>query len=166
MAEASLRHELEERACDGVQVESAGTWAATGEPATDEAILICEAKGIDLSSHRSRALEAEDIDAADVVVGMTSVHIQEIASLVPEARSKTMLLKEMAETEMPPLWPEASPEERLQGLLMGSRPRWRRKLDVADPIGRPLRIYERCFSELQSPVRILADILCPDEVPP
>jgi protein-tyrosine-phosphatase len=166
MAEASLRHELEARACDGIDVASAGTWAAAGEPATDEAILVCEARGIDLSAHRSRPLEREDIDDADVVLGMTSVHIQEVASLVPEARSKTMLLKEIAETEMPTLWPDASAEDRLQALLMGARPRWRRKLDVADPIGRPLRIYERCFSELQGAVRILADILCPEEAGP
>jgi protein-tyrosine-phosphatase len=166
MAEASLRHELEARACDGIDVASAGTWAAAGEPATDEAILVCEARGIDLSAHRSRPLEREDIDDADVVLGMTSVHIQEVASLVPEARSKTMLLKEIAETEMPTLWPDASAEDRLQALLMGARPRWRRKLDVADPIGRPLRIYERCFSELQGAVRILADILCPDGAGP
>jgi protein-tyrosine phosphatase len=162
MAEASLRHELEARDCDGIEVASAGTWAAMGEPATDEAIMVCEAQGIDLSQHRSRPLEAEDIDDADLVLGMTSVHFQEIASLVPAARRKTMLLKEIAETEMPPLWGEASGEERLEALLMGTRPRWRRKLDVADPIGRPLRIYERCLSELQAAIRILADILCPD----
>lgn len=166
MAEALLRHELEARRCDGVGVASAGTWAAKGEPATDEAIMVCEAQGIDLSSHRSRPLQAEEVDAADIVIGMTSVHAQEIASLVPDARAKTMLLKEMAETQMPPLWPDASAEERIHALLMGGRPRWRRKLDVADPIGRPLRIYERCFSELQRPIEILADILCPDEVRP
>jgi protein-tyrosine-phosphatase len=166
MAEASLRHELETRACDGIDVASAGTWAAAGEPATDEAILVCEARGIDLSAHRSRPLERKDIDDADVVLGMTSVHIQEVASLVPEARSKTMVVKEIAETEVPALWPDASVEDRLHALLIGGRPRWRRKLDVADPIGRPLRIYERCFSELQGAVRILADILCPEGAAP
>jgi protein-tyrosine-phosphatase len=166
MAEASLRHELEDRGCNGIEVASAGTWAAAGEPATDEAILVCEAQGIDLSAHRSRPLEQEDIDDADIVLGMTSVHIQEVASLVPEARGKTMLLKEIAETEVAPLWPDASADDRLQALLSGARPRWRRKLDVADPIGRPLRIYDRCFSELQGAVRIVADILCPEEAGP
>jgi protein-tyrosine phosphatase len=162
MAEASLRQELRDRACNGIEVASAGTWAASGEPATDEAISVCDARGIDLSEHRSRPLEPEDIEDADIVLGMTSVHFQEVASLVPEARRKTMLLKGIAETEMAPLPPDAFAEERLQALLMGGRPQWRRKLDVADPIGRPLRIYERCFSELQDAVRRLADILCPE----
>jgi protein-tyrosine-phosphatase len=166
MAEGLLRHELEERRCDGVEVASAGTWAARGEPATDEAIAVCELNGIDLSSHRSSPLEPEAVDEADLMLGMTSVHIQEIASLVPDARYRTMLLKEMAATQMPPVWPDAPLEERVQALLEGSRPRWTRKLDVADPIGRPMRVYERCFSELQKAVHVLSTILCSDEVGP
>ncbi len=166
MAEGLLRHELETRGCDDFETASVGTWAVAGEPATEEAIAVSRSHGIDISSHRARPLEAEEIDAADLVLAMTSVHAQEVTSLVPDARSKTMLLKEMAETEIAPLWPDASPEERVEVLLAGTRPRWRRKLDVADPIGRPVRVYERCFAELQDAVEILANILCKDEVRP
>jgi protein-tyrosine phosphatase len=166
MAEALLRHELESRSCTGVEVASAGTWAAMDEPPTDEAIMVCATHGIDLSSHRSRLLEKEDIEEADAVVGMTNVHLQEVASLSPHARRKSILLKEVAETEMLPVWPDASAEERMSALLNGLRPRWRRKLEVADPIGRPLRVYERCFSELQGGAVRLADILCPEVLDP
>jgi protein-tyrosine-phosphatase len=166
MAEGLLRHELETRDCSDVEVASAGTWAVPGEPATDEAIEVSDSHGIDISSHRSRPLEAEEIDTADLILGMTSVHAQEIASLVPDARYRTMLLKEMSETEIPPVWPDAPLEERVEALLAGTRPRWRRKLDVADPIGRPVRAYERCFAELQGAVEILVNILCGDEVRP
>jgi hypothetical protein len=77
-----------------------------------------------------------------------------------------MAQTEKAQTEKAPLWPDATLDERVQALLEGNRPRWRRKMDVADPIGRPLRFYERCFSELEGAIKVLADILCPDEVPP
>ena len=120
------------------------------------------AHGVDISSHRSRPLEPQELAAADLVVAMTSLHTQEIASVVPDARFKTMLLKEVPETLMAPVWPEAPPEEKAEALLTGARPRWRRKLDVDDPIGRPMRIYERCFDDMQASVQRLADILCSD----
>jgi protein-tyrosine-phosphatase len=160
MAEAILRQELESRGCDGVEVASAGTWAARGEPATEEAIAVCASHGIDLAAHRSRLADVEAVEAADAVVGMTNVQRQEIAVLVPEARSKTILLKEIPRTEMLPVWPDANLHERVEALLMGTRPKWNRKLDVADPIGRPMQVYERCFSELQENIVTLADILC------
>jgi protein-tyrosine-phosphatase len=166
MAEALLRHELEGRDCEGFQVSSAGTWAAMGEPPTEEAILVCAGHGIDISSHRSKLLEPDDLEGADVVVGMTNVHRQEVASLAPDARHRTILLKEIAEVLMPTEWPDATAEERLRALLSAPRPKWRRKLDLADPIGRPMRVYERCFSELQEGVGTLADILCPEGLRP
>ena len=160
MAEAILRHEFQSRGCDGLEVASAGTWAVKGEPATDEAIAVCASHGIDLSHHRSRPLDAEEVDAADAVVGMANVHRQEISALVPEARSRTILLKEIPGTEMLPVWADADLQDRMEALLMGTRPKWRRKLDVADPIGRPMNVYERCFSELHENIVALADILC------
>lgn len=166
MAEGLFRHELELRACNEVQVASAGIWAVPGEPATEQAIAVSETHGIDISSHRSSTLTVDELEAADLVLAMTSLHSQEIASVVPEARLKTMLLKEIAETQMAPVWPDATPEEKAEALLSGTRPRWRPKLDVADPIGRPMRMYERCFADLQEPVLRLADILCPDEAGP
>lgn len=132
-----------------------------GEPPTEEAILVCAIHGIDISSHRSRLLEPGDLEEADLVVGMTNLHRQEVASLAPDARYRTILLKEIAETAIPFMWPDATAEERVGALLSAPPPRWRRKLDLADPIGRPMRVYERCFSELQEGVGNLANILCP-----
>jgi protein-tyrosine-phosphatase len=166
MAEGLLRHELGSRGCEDVEVASAGTWATRGEPATEEAIAVSERDGIDISSHRSRPLAQEELEATDLVIAMTNMHLQEASSVLPEARSKTLLLKELAQIERPPLWPDATPEERLGTLLNGTRPKWRRKLDVADPIGRPMRFYERCFAELRDGVEALADVLCPEEVRP
>jgi protein-tyrosine-phosphatase len=166
MAEGLLRHELEGRGCDDVEIASAGTWAARGEPPTQEAIAVSKRDGIDLSSHRSQPVEAGELDATDLVITMTNMHLQEVSSVLPEARSKTLLLKELVQIERPPLWPDATVEERVGALLGGVRPKWRRKLDVADPIGRPMRFYERCFAELRDGVEALADVLCPEEVQP
>jgi protein-tyrosine-phosphatase len=166
MAEGLLRHELESRGCGDIEVASAGTWAVAGEPATDEAIKVSDTHGVDISSHQSRPIDAEELDGADLVLAMTGVHLQEIASIVPEARFKTMLLNQMAQTQTAPVGADVGLDERVQALLEGNRPRWRRKMDVADPIGRPLRFYERCFAELQAAIEVLANILCPDEVRP
>ena len=161
MAEGLLRHELASRDCNNIEVASAGTWAADGEPPTQEAIAVSERSGIDISSYRSSPLDLEELAESDVVIAMTNVHLQEVASLLPEARGRTVLLKELAEIDIPPAPPGVTIEERVQALLIAPRPKWRRKLDVADPIGRPMRFYERCFAELHRGVEVLAEVLCP-----
>ena len=166
MAEGLLRHELESRDCNNIEVASAGTWAADGEPATEEAIAVSQQSGIDISSHRSRLLDSKELGDTDVVIAMTNVHLQEIASVLPEARGRTMLLKELTGIDLPPALPGVTVEERVQTLLLGPRQKWRRKLDVADPIGRPMRFYERCFSELHGGVEVLADLLCSEHSRP
>jgi protein-tyrosine-phosphatase len=162
MAEALMRAELEDRGCELVEVTSAGTWASDGYGATGDAIEVLSAYGIELAGHRSRAVEAAHVEAADLVVAMTSVHLREIERLDPRARAKTLLLKEIVEIA----WEGDASDMagRLALLLAGTRPKPRRELDLDDPIGLPLRAYERCARELRAGIRALADILCgPDD---
>lgn len=76
----------------GIRVLSAGTSAASGMPATDEAVQVMKQLGLDLSTHRSRSLSAEMIRDADVVYCMTESHRQGVLSLVPDARHKVEML--------------------------------------------------------------------------
>jgi protein-tyrosine phosphatase len=156
MGEAMLRHELAARGCDDVEVSSCGTWGLDREPATPDAVATLTGRGIDLASHRSRALDAAEIAEADLVIAMTSVHVREIAREVPEALPKVRLMKELAELEL-------TPGGGLPGLLAATRPEARRSLDVDDPMGLPLRAYERAAGEIEAGVRVLADVLCPRE---
>ena len=160
MAEALLRHELVERGCTGVQVSSTGTWAYDGSPAMPETVQLLAKEGIDLKSHRSRAVEVDELRAADLIVAMTSVHLRELEMTAPDVMGKTRLLKELVEIEADDLGEGARPQERLMALLAGTRPEPRRSLEVDDPIGLPLAAYERCIRELREGVAVLVDILC------
>lgn len=76
----------------GIRVLSAGTTAASGMPATEQAMQVMSQMGLDLSGHRSRSLSAEMIRDADVVYCMTESHRQDVLSLVPDAKHKVELL--------------------------------------------------------------------------
>lgn len=79
-----------------VLIDSAGVFAEIGAKATDEAVKAMAARGIDLSSHRTKPLTDELISAADIILVMTGAHKQLIASMAPE---KVYTLKEYAGDE-------------------------------------------------------------------
>jgi protein-tyrosine-phosphatase len=160
MAEGLLRHLLAERGRADIEVVSSGTWGGKGQSATPEAVAVLRGQGVDISSHRSRPLDREDLADADVIVAMTSVHLREIFEIAPEAAAKTVLIKALAEMDVGPVSAYGSTADRIAALLKTDRPQWRRELDLDDPIGLPLGAYERCVREIRSGVEILADLLC------
>ncbi|HEX2294717.1 MAG TPA: hypothetical protein VHN37_05345 [Actinomycetota bacterium] len=155
MGEALLRHELERRGCADVEVSSCGTWASAPQPATGHAVTVLGGRGIDLSAHRSRALDANELEDADLVLAMTSVHVREIEQMAPAALPKVRLVKELVELDL-------RPGAGLEALLAATRPAPRRNLDVDDPMGLLPRSYERAAGEIEAGVRVLADALCGD----
>jgi protein-tyrosine phosphatase len=160
MAEGLMRHALEARGCRDVEVASAGTWGGEGARSTPEAVAVLRERGIDIGSHRSRALDPTEVEAADVVVAMTSVHVREILDVAPNAGPKVVLLKALAEIKAPP---RDDPAERFQAWLAAPRPEWHRAMDVDDPIGLPFGAYERCVREIEAGVGALADVVCGSE---
>lgn len=160
MAEALLRHALEGRGCDDIKVTSSGTWAYYGRKATPEAVATVASRGADLSQHRSRPIEHDEVAAADLVVVMTSVHVREILSLVPEVGDRLVMMKEIKEITPAPLRPEATKKERIEALVRGRRPKRRRSLDVDDPMGLPAHAYERTAGELEDGIDALVKLLC------
>jgi len=74
MAEAIMRHALEERGLSEVQVASAGTGAFDGAPASEGAYLVGLENGLDLSAHRARRLGQAHVDTADLVLTMSPQH--------------------------------------------------------------------------------------------
>ena len=159
MAEALLRHAASERGCD-LEVSSVGTWAYYGRSATPEAIETVRKRGADLSGHQSRPVEMEELQAADVIVAMTSVHVREIMSLAPDVADRIVLMKELREIQTAPVGPDGTIADKLGALLRGKRPKRRRALDVDDPMGLPVGAYERCAGELQEGVDTLIKALC------
>lgn len=72
----------------GYAVESAGTMAFDGAPASSAAVEALRARGIDISGHRSTALAPDLIHRADYVFAMTDGHLRSIITMVPSAQDR------------------------------------------------------------------------------
>lgn len=89
-----LRCREDELADRGYLVESAGTSAYPGAPATPEAVEVFKARGIDLTGHRSEPLTLEQIHRADHIFAMTGRHVQNIGAMAGQARDRVRKVAE------------------------------------------------------------------------
>lgn len=97
MAEALLAHALGAAGPAGeVAVASAGTYAVVGAGASAGSALALAARGLDLSRHRGRQLDARLVGEADLILVMEEAHRRSIFYTWPQALRKTFLLSEMA----------------------------------------------------------------------
>lgn len=162
MAEAMLRRLASEREADDVSVSSSGTWGLDGEKATSLAVEELSSRGIDGSSHIAKSLSRDQLQDADLVIAMTSVHLREIGQMDPTVLGKTVLLK-----EIPALGAAAGRSDtsrgRLEALLEAKRPEWRRAMDVDDPMGLPSHVYKLTADELWTGLTYLARFLWPED---
>ncbi len=85
----------------GYKVASAGTMDTADQPASNEAIAACAAKGIDIKAHKSRKLASELVEESDFIFVMERAHQKKIAAISPEAANKCVLLAENQEIADP-----------------------------------------------------------------
>jgi protein-tyrosine phosphatase len=123
MAEALLRRGLSAEA-DRIAVESAGTAAWEGQPATDPTIQVAEREGVDMSSHRSRRVTPAMVRAADLILVMERAHVAAVQTLGADP-SRTHVLSE---------WPPPGDPS----------------LAVSDPYGASIEAYEECWRRIES----------------
>lgn len=126
MAEGWLNQKL---AGKGWIAESAGVAGWGGGCASSEAVAVMREIGIDISSHRNRALSRALVNEAAIILAMTDGHRREIERHFPEAAAKVRLVKSFG----------AAPAE-----------------DVADPFGASVDAYRHVRDEL---VQALGDFL-------
>jgi protein-tyrosine phosphatase len=167
MAEGLLSRRLTDAGLDAA-VSSAGLYPG-GVAATAHAATTLDRRGIDLSAHRSRQLSPELVQAADLVVGMTREHVREVVVLQPDALSRSFTLKELVRAgevigprrrgEELRNWLARAAEGRRAADLLDAAPD--PELDVADPIGGPLKGYERTAAELDDLLGRLVRLLWP-----
>ena len=86
LAEVLTRHALEKRGWNHVRVDSAGTSAVWGAPASEGSLYAAEMSGLDLSGHRSQPLTYELIEKADIILGMTASHVAAVEAMGGEGR--------------------------------------------------------------------------------
>ena len=83
MAQAMLSARLAGRGV-AVPVASAGLLGG-GRPPPPEVVSVMAARGIDVAGHRSRVVTADDLAAADLILGLAREHVRHAAVLLPEA---------------------------------------------------------------------------------
>jgi protein-tyrosine phosphatase len=168
MAEALLRHRLAALG-SSMSVRSSGT-IGNGSPATADAVAVLAERGLDLSSHQSCRLTAQQVASADLVLAMTRQHVREVCVLDPSAVAKTFTLKEIVRRAA-----QASPRRPDQALvdwlaaagwrasnleLLGDDP----ADDVADPYGLDRRAYLATAEEIDAQLGLLVAALWPEIV--
>jgi protein-tyrosine-phosphatase len=135
LAEALARKVAVERGLADVEVNSAGTSAWDGAPASDGALLVGMERGLDLSQHRAQMLTRELLKSADLILAMGPHHLERIEALGGSERSH--LLTDFASRGA------------------SARP-------VADPIGGELDVYRTTADELEQEVRRALDRITAD----
>ncbi|TMQ72261.1 MAG: low molecular weight protein arginine phosphatase [Candidatus Eisenbacteria bacterium] len=116
-----------------VRVESAGTAAWEGQPATEPARRVAAAGGVDLGGHRSRRVTPAMVRSADIVLVMERGHLAAVRALGADPE-RSHLLSE---------WP--APGEP--------------GLEISDPFGASSEAYEECWRRIRHHVdRVLPAI--------
>jgi protein-tyrosine phosphatase len=101
------------------RVESAGTWAIDGQPASTGSQQVMKDRGMDISEHRSRGVDQEILALCDLILAMESGHKEALRAEFPEFSERVFMLSEMVYQTH----------------------------DVADPIGRPYSEYEKLLKK-------------------
>lgn len=81
-------------------VQSAGTWAEDGHPATPSGVKAIALRGLDTSLHRSQSITKELLNQFDLILTMESGHKEAIQIEFPEFSKKVFMLSEMAGDEI------------------------------------------------------------------
>jgi protein-tyrosine-phosphatase len=105
-------------------VSSAGVAAPRGMPASQPAVEVLRAVGIDLRPHRSRLLTKEMVAACSLLVVMTEGHCSHVRNIAPAEGHKISLLKSFD--------PVAE------------------SVDVEDPIGMSVEAYRGVRDEIEA----------------
>jgi protein-tyrosine phosphatase len=98
-AERLLRAKLDEQLgteAERIEVSSAGTWGLVDEPMMAESADTLRRYGGTPEGFAARALVAEQIEEADLVLGLTRDHRGEVVTMVPRAAGRTVTLLEYA----------------------------------------------------------------------
>ncbi|HEX4864930.1 MAG TPA: apolipoprotein N-acyltransferase [Acidimicrobiales bacterium] len=165
MAEAILSGLLAERGSE-LNVESAGL-VSEGARCPAEVIAVMSPLGYDLSDHRSRTVNASDIAAAGLIIGMTRQHSIDLSLMAPAARLRTFTLWELV--RLGESFGQRSRGESLSEWVsrVGSDRSRSSALnlplaeDIADPIGKPMRAYTETRDTLLQLTRRLVDLVQP-----
>jgi len=126
MAEGYLRYLLKRNGIEGINVSSAGTFAAEGIPPSSHSVQVMQETGIDISGTSSTQITPALVNDADLVIAMTPSHKHDIPAMSPPAEDKVKLLGEYS---------DGTP--------------------ISDPFGGNIEIYRQCFASIKKAIENL-----------
>jgi protein-tyrosine phosphatase len=133
MAEALARKILSiKQSVPDIIVASAGVAAWPGGPASPQAVEALWEYRIDLSSHRAKMVNWQEVDGADLILTMTASHRQILISRFPSAVGKIFTL----------------------GSYSGEEG------DIVDPFGQTVAVYRKCAASLWELLETVLDKFC------
>ncbi|WP_071460992.1 low molecular weight protein arginine phosphatase [Bacillus massilinigeriensis] len=116
----------------GVEVRSAGVFAANGNDASPNAKLVLSENNLDLE-HQSTLLTEQEVGWATLILTMTGSHKDAVLAHFPEAQGKVHTLKEFAGEEA--------------------------GIDIADPFGGNAERYRAAFREISEAIEKVIDCI-------
>jgi len=138
MAEGLFKKYLKEAGKGDIKVTSAGIMAMDGFVPSEETVKVMKDQGVDVSDIRSTRLTKEIIKNSDLILVMEEMHRDFVLRLVPEAASKTHLLKKF-KSDNTRKYPEG--------------------VDVPDPIGKPIDFYKLSLEIIKDEAKRIAALL-------
>ena len=154
---------LVERAVAGlpVRVSSLGTLDLGSVPPLRSATKQAAKIGLDLSSHRARALAGTDLSGLDLVIGFEAAHVGAAVLDGQAARERTFMLTELVDLlEVVPPPETAEPLARARAAVRDAAAARREgvqveRVEIPDPLGGSARIARAVAGDL---VRLTAEL--------
>ncbi len=161
MAEAMLREMARQRQVE-LEVRSAGVAALDGQPISAHAAEALRKRNVPLPAGGASSLKEDGAGWADLILTMTVRHKQALLSRFPDAAGKTYTLKEYAYLHTAAGGSGSGTGEG-EGADAANPP----DLDIADPFGGSLELYEQSADEISRALeRVLDRLVASGEVAP
>jgi len=134
MAKAILEDKLKKMKRQDIEVLSAGIMMLSGMGATEATKEVLARAGMDVSGHRSQKISPDMLKKSDIILVMEKLQEERILQLAPEVKNRVFLLKEFAKINDS-------------------------NLNVDDPIGKPISVYEQTFDVIKAAIERIVEIL-------
>lgn len=154
IAEGILKKMLKENKLDNFEVGSAGTSSLDGAFPSLFAIEIAKSRDVDLTRHRSHQLNKQILKKADLILAMSSEHLEHIRKMDEKALKKTCLLKIFPQHH--PAFSSKTHTGHPSGENFSMTENENKSPDLSyikDPIGGSMNDYNQCFWEIEKEIR-------------
>jgi protein-tyrosine phosphatase len=149
-----------------VALRSFATMTLDALPVLEEAQAFARRFGLDVSEHRSRSLEGQNLGAADLVIGFELIHAATAVLRAGAARDRTFLLGELVDyldTLEPPEEPDVVMRARgiveAAAALRAQQPDVMAVPEIEDPYGKSAATYEQVASDVLKLTNRVSEIL-------